>query len=343
MNVPLPPYAGDEPYLRAVEEVVAPAVRRFRPDVLVSMTGVNPHHTDPMAHLQVTTAAFRRLNAAMRDLAFDAAQGRWLVVTGGGYNIDLLARLWAYLLAEMVEVELLPEELPPAWLDLARSVRGVTSPPAVGRLPSSRSTTDTRAGPTRRATSPSMRRTRPPGSTSRPGRRSSSQATTASVSSSSRPVKTWSAPRTVCRKTLGQSPWRARASSSPPSAASHQLVVAGLDDCERHRDPAHAQARLGVRRAGPAREPPGAVGPDLAVERIVTEAPRPPHDEDAVVARRLVVGRQPQVGALDHLLVAGVGAEVAPPPPQRRRQRRRVRPGCTRPPRPPAGAAPGSG
>ena len=64
VNVPLPPYAGDEPYLRAVEEVVAPAVRRFRPDVLVSMTGVDPHHTDPMAHLQVTTAAFRRLNAA---------------------------------------------------------------------------------------------------------------------------------------------------------------------------------------------------------------------------------------------------------------------------------------
>ena len=63
VNVPLPPYAGDEPYLRAVEEVVAPAVRRFRPDVVVSMTGVDPHHTDPMAHLQVTTAAFRRLNA----------------------------------------------------------------------------------------------------------------------------------------------------------------------------------------------------------------------------------------------------------------------------------------
>ena len=78
-------------------------MRRFRPDVIVTMTGVDPHHTDPMAHLQVTTSAFPRLNAAMRDLAFDAAQGRWLVVTGGGYNIDLLARLWAMLLAQMVE------------------------------------------------------------------------------------------------------------------------------------------------------------------------------------------------------------------------------------------------
>ena len=123
VNVPLPPYAGDGSYLRAFDEVIAPAVRRFRPDVVVSMTGVDPHHTDPMAHLQVTTAAFGRLNTAMRDLAFDAAQGRWLVVTGGGYNIDLLARLWASLLARMVDVEL-PEEVPAEWLAMARERAG---------------------------------------------------------------------------------------------------------------------------------------------------------------------------------------------------------------------------
>ena len=123
VNVPLPPYAGDGSYLRAFEDVVAPVVRRFRPDVIVSMTGVDPHHTDPMAHLQVTTAAFARLNTAMHDLAFDAAQGRWLVVTGGGYNIDLLARLWASLLARMVGVDL-PEEIPADWLALARERAG---------------------------------------------------------------------------------------------------------------------------------------------------------------------------------------------------------------------------
>jgi acetoin utilization protein AcuC len=123
LNVPLPPYAGDGPYLRAVEEVVAPAVRAFRPDVVVMMTGVDPHHTDPMAHLQVTTRAFPRLYAALRDLAFDAAQGRWLTVTGGGYNIDLLGRLWAMQLATMLEVDL-PEQLPAAWLALARERAG---------------------------------------------------------------------------------------------------------------------------------------------------------------------------------------------------------------------------
>ena len=94
------------------------------------MTGVDPHHTDPMAHLQVTTSAFPRLNAMLRDLAFDAAGGRWLVVTGGGYNIDLLARLWAYLLAAMVEVDL-PDRIPADWLAMARERAGVDFTPAL--------------------------------------------------------------------------------------------------------------------------------------------------------------------------------------------------------------------
>lgn len=123
VNVPLPPYAGDGPFLAAAERVIAPVLRRFRPDVVVMMTGVDPHHTDPMAHLTLTTAAFPRLYALLRDAAFDAARGRWLIVTGGGYNIDLLPRLWALQLAAMLEVEL-PEELPADWLAMARERAG---------------------------------------------------------------------------------------------------------------------------------------------------------------------------------------------------------------------------
>lgn len=123
LNIPLPPYAGDGPYLRALNDVIAPAVRRFKPDVIVTMNGVDPHHTDPMSHLQVTTAGFPKLFQAMRDLAFDAAGGKWVVLTGGGYNIDLLARLWAYLLATMLDVTL-TDEIPAGWLALANERTG---------------------------------------------------------------------------------------------------------------------------------------------------------------------------------------------------------------------------
>ena len=119
VNVPLPPFAGDAPYLRAIEEVIAPAVRRFRPDVLVTHQGADPHHEDPYSHLQVSLDGLRASYRMMNALAADAAGGRWIVLAGGGYNIDLLARAWTLQLAEMLAAE--PEDAIPAdWLALAR-------------------------------------------------------------------------------------------------------------------------------------------------------------------------------------------------------------------------------
>jgi acetoin utilization protein AcuC len=123
VNVPLPPFAGDGPYLRAIEEVIAPAVRGFRPDVLVTHQGADPHHADPYSHLQVSLDGLRRSYRLMNELAADAAGGRWIVLAGGGYNIDLLARAWTLQLAEMLGDE--PDDaIPAGWLALAQERAG---------------------------------------------------------------------------------------------------------------------------------------------------------------------------------------------------------------------------
>jgi acetoin utilization protein AcuC len=127
INIPLPPYAGDRPYLRAVEEVIAPAVRAFRPDVIVTQDGADPHHADPLAHLQVTMAAFPKLYRALHDLAFDAAGGRWVALGGGGYTFQVVPRAWTMLFAEMIGAKL-PDELPPEWVALAESRTGESMP-----------------------------------------------------------------------------------------------------------------------------------------------------------------------------------------------------------------------
>ncbi len=118
VNIPLPPYAGDRPYRRAIEEVIVPAVQAFRPDVIVTQDGADPHHSDPLAHLTVTMPTFPAVYRTLHELALDVAGGRWVALGGGGYTFDVVPRAWAMLFAEMLGVEL-PPQLPPDWLESA--------------------------------------------------------------------------------------------------------------------------------------------------------------------------------------------------------------------------------
>ena len=120
VNIPLPAFSGTVPYLRAIEEVIVPAVTAFRPDVLVTQNGVDPHHQDPLAHLNVEMAAFPRLWEILANLAETAANGRWVALGGGGYNPDVLPRAYALLAAEMAGASV-PERLPAEWLSKAEA------------------------------------------------------------------------------------------------------------------------------------------------------------------------------------------------------------------------------
>ncbi|HSJ74165.1 MAG TPA: acetoin utilization protein AcuC [Miltoncostaeaceae bacterium] len=123
LNVPLPPFSGDRPYLRAIEEVVAPAVMGFAPDVIVTQDGADPHHADPLAHLQVTMAAFPRAYRSLHQLAREAAGGRWVALGGGGYTYDVVPRAWTMLFAEMLDAEL-EDDIPKSWWSSAEGLVG---------------------------------------------------------------------------------------------------------------------------------------------------------------------------------------------------------------------------
>jgi acetoin utilization protein AcuC len=128
INIPLPPYTGTAAYLRAVSDVICPAVRAFAPQVVVTQDGVDPHHQDPLAHLQVTMDGFPRLWDMLANLATDAAAGRWVALGGGGYNVDVLPRAWALLFGRMVGADL-ADELPVGWLVRAEECTGRTLTP----------------------------------------------------------------------------------------------------------------------------------------------------------------------------------------------------------------------
>lgn len=128
VNVPLPPYTGDEAWLEAFHDVVSPLVRRFAPQVLVTQLGCDTHHTDPLAHLMLTTRAYREVARALHALAHEVCDGRWVATGGGGYQwARVVPRAWTIAFAEMAEREI-PDELPHAWLARAAELAGSPVP-----------------------------------------------------------------------------------------------------------------------------------------------------------------------------------------------------------------------
>jgi acetoin utilization protein AcuC len=90
INVPLPPYTDDAAYVRAFDAVVPPLVERYRPDVLVTQQGIDPHFADPLTHLMLSTHAREHCVRWFRSTPY-----RWVAMGGGGYDLDAVRRTWS--------------------------------------------------------------------------------------------------------------------------------------------------------------------------------------------------------------------------------------------------------
>jgi acetoin utilization deacetylase AcuC-like enzyme len=91
LNVPLDAGAQDAEIERKYEELVYPAVRDFKPDLLMISAGFDAHELDPLGQLRMTTAGFGRLTTRLKDLADGVCGGRMVLVTEGGYDLEALA------------------------------------------------------------------------------------------------------------------------------------------------------------------------------------------------------------------------------------------------------------
>jgi len=90
LNIPLPAGSTDEDYLRAFDDLVAPAVAEFDPELVLVSAGFDAHEQDPLAGMLVTEAGFREL--ARRSVALAP---KTAAVLEGGYNLETLSRLVA--------------------------------------------------------------------------------------------------------------------------------------------------------------------------------------------------------------------------------------------------------
>jgi acetoin utilization protein AcuC len=116
LNVPLASGTGDASWLAAVEAVLVPQARRFRPDLIVSQHGCDPHREDPLADLELTTGALLEAARITHRLAHELCASRWVATGGGGYRpLHVIPRAWAMVWAVM-SGRVVPEKVDPGWL-----------------------------------------------------------------------------------------------------------------------------------------------------------------------------------------------------------------------------------
>jgi acetoin utilization deacetylase AcuC-like enzyme len=85
INVPLLPGSGHEAYLHAMRRIVAPAIDRFRPELIVVSSGLDANAADPLARMLAHAGTYAALTAEVMALADRWCGGRLALVHEGGY------------------------------------------------------------------------------------------------------------------------------------------------------------------------------------------------------------------------------------------------------------------
>ncbi|HEY8448621.1 MAG TPA: histone deacetylase [Thermomicrobiales bacterium] len=92
LNIPLRAGQRDEDYLRVMNEVIVPAARKYRPELVLVSAGYDAHGADPIGGMRLTEAGFAELAKRVAAIAEEQCDGRMALVLEGGYDMTALAR-----------------------------------------------------------------------------------------------------------------------------------------------------------------------------------------------------------------------------------------------------------
>lgn len=84
--------SGDICMKNALNEIILPMFREFKPEIILFSAGFDGHHSDPIGGLGFTDQGFGNIIKAFEPIADEYANGRMIATLEGGYNLDALAR-----------------------------------------------------------------------------------------------------------------------------------------------------------------------------------------------------------------------------------------------------------
>ncbi|WP_029042429.1 class II histone deacetylase [Cucumibacter marinus] len=86
LNIPLLPGGGHAAYMEAFEKLVLPALRRFRPELIIVANGLDANGVDPLARMLLHSDSFREMTRLIKAAADDLCYGRLVLMHEGGYS-----------------------------------------------------------------------------------------------------------------------------------------------------------------------------------------------------------------------------------------------------------------
>jgi acetoin utilization deacetylase AcuC-like enzyme len=91
VNAPLASGAGRAEFRAVFDEVILPALDRFRPELLMISAGFDAHRRDPLASLELDEEDFAWVTEALAGVASRHSGGRIVSLLEGGYDLTALA------------------------------------------------------------------------------------------------------------------------------------------------------------------------------------------------------------------------------------------------------------
>ncbi len=86
INIPLPPGSGKGAYYAAFEQVVIPALEKFKPDLLMASVGYDASFIDPLARMMLSSEDFAYFAHKFVTFADKHCEGRLVCTHEGGYS-----------------------------------------------------------------------------------------------------------------------------------------------------------------------------------------------------------------------------------------------------------------
>lgn len=90
LNLPLDAGARNDEIESKYAKQVIPALREFKPNLLMVSAGFDAHEMDPLGGLRMTTEGFGRLTETLMSMADELCDGKVVLVTEGGYDLNAL-------------------------------------------------------------------------------------------------------------------------------------------------------------------------------------------------------------------------------------------------------------